>query len=197
MDQSRDSHQLLEYAYETAIKAYQEHIRHYQTWVNLYAIFVGALFVGLYSLISMDNIKNLDWFLSLVSILGVTASICWLACVVGHYEWTKSWITIVKGFENKLFEGTYKIYGIVLKNGVEVKSMTERRFISTQKITQTFLFAVIMAWNAVIWIGIGYCCIKWIISILSMFSIFLIYFCSNKLYSSILNQKEELFSRAE
>ena len=34
------------YAYEKAIEAYWKHVDRYHTWMNYYAIFNGALFVG-------------------------------------------------------------------------------------------------------------------------------------------------------
>ena len=39
-------------AYEKAIDAYQFHVQRYHTWVNYYAIFVGALFVAFYTILS-------------------------------------------------------------------------------------------------------------------------------------------------
>lgn len=38
-----------ETAYEKAIDAYQFNVSRYHTWMNYYSIFVGALFVALYT----------------------------------------------------------------------------------------------------------------------------------------------------
>ena len=35
-------------AYDKAVESYQFHVQRYHTWVNYYAIFVGALFVAFY-----------------------------------------------------------------------------------------------------------------------------------------------------
>ena len=37
------------YAYEKAIEAYWKHVDRYHTWMNYYAIFNGALFVGFWA----------------------------------------------------------------------------------------------------------------------------------------------------
>ena len=102
-------------AYEQAIKGYQFHVQRYQTWVNYYAIFVGALFVALYNIKpSMGNFclctptSSLTWELLLsylVVVLGWLASVCWLASITGHYNWMLSWTHIVKLRERRFFHG--------------------------------------------------------------------------------------------
>lgn len=44
-------------AYEKAIDAYQFHVQRYHTWVNYYAIFVGALFVAFYTIIAQTDFE--------------------------------------------------------------------------------------------------------------------------------------------
>lgn len=103
-------------AYEKAIEAYQFHVQRYHTWVNYYAIFVGALFVAFYTVVSqLENIRCNPccdsgsffsmWLPLLIMTLGWFTSICWLASIIGHYKWMNSWILIVKERE-KLFFGT-------------------------------------------------------------------------------------------
>ena len=42
-------------AYDKAVEAYQFHVQRYHTWVNYYAIFVGALFVAFYTIIPQSE----------------------------------------------------------------------------------------------------------------------------------------------
>ena len=90
-------------AYDKAVEAYQFHVQRYHTWVNYYAIFVGALFVAFYTIIPQsENVQCtpcsgtifsfLDsiWLPLLIITLGWFASMCWLASIIGHYEWMKS-----------------------------------------------------------------------------------------------------------
>ena len=106
-------------AYDKAVEAYQFHVQRYHTWVNYYAIFVGALFVAFYTI--MPQLGNIQrslcsesissflasvWLPLLIITLGWFASMCWLASIIGHYEWMKSWMRIVKKREEAFFETT-------------------------------------------------------------------------------------------
>lgn len=192
-------------AYEKAIEAYQFHVQRYHTWVNYYAIFVGALFVAFYTVVSqIENIRCNPccdsgiffsmWLPLLIMTLGWFTSICWLASIIGHYKWMNSWILIVKERE-KLFFGTSSnqqadgspdssdtfVYGKVMSKDEktnnegnsgtndetnsevnnnpnnEINNSTDNannklgifpKFISTQKVTQRFVWSVILAWIA-------------------------------------------------
>ena len=46
-------------AYEKAIEGYQFQVGRYNIWMNYYAIFVGALFVALYSIWPKSEIETL------------------------------------------------------------------------------------------------------------------------------------------
>ena len=51
-------------AYDKAVEAYQFHVQRYHTWVNYYAIFVGALFVAFlyhYTAIRKCSMHSLQW----------------------------------------------------------------------------------------------------------------------------------------
>ena len=86
-------------AYGKVVEAYQFHVQRYHTWVNYYAIFVGALFVAFYTIIPQsENVQCspcsgtifsfLDsiWLPLLIITLGWFASMCWLASIIGHYD---------------------------------------------------------------------------------------------------------------
>ena len=83
-------------AYDKAVESYQFHVQRYHTWVNYYAIFVGALFVAFYTIIPQsENVQYgpcsgtifsfLDsiWLPLLIITLGWFASMCWLASIMG------------------------------------------------------------------------------------------------------------------
>ena len=193
-------------AYDKAIEAYQFHVQRYHTWVNYYAIFVGALFVAFYTVISgtpneveypsvipkigiTDNHES-TFFLFLISWVGLWITICWLASTVGHYAWMKSWMGIVKRCESDFLD-TPSVYTIVLNDNETITNTKMPRFISTQKITQIFLIGVIIAWNIII---VQYvmkaeweCWLKFISGIFSLIAILLIYYGKSKFYSSTLN----------
>lgn len=89
--------------YEKAIDARNFHYQNYNTWVNYYSIFVGALFIGYYSIIDEKCVLNSNnLIIVLIVLLGLIASICWHLTVKGHYEWMLSYIQIIHEYEEKL-----------------------------------------------------------------------------------------------
>lgn len=88
-------------AYEQAVKAYQFQVERYNTWMNYYSLFVGALFVSFYMIIcySKDintNIIDPKHLLIFIAALGIIASICWMASLIGNCAWMNNYIRIVK-----------------------------------------------------------------------------------------------------
>lgn len=108
-----------ETAYTKAIEGYQFQVGRYNTWMNYYAIFVGALFVALYSIWPKSEIETLcctckpvcgkapaavaesqEWFLPLIiSVLGWIASLCWYGALLGYRKWNAHWIGVVQKIE--------------------------------------------------------------------------------------------------
>ena len=114
-------------AYEKAIEGYQFQVGRYNIWMNYYAIFVGALFVALYSIWPKSEIETLccackpvcgkapaavaesqEWFLPLIiSVLGWIASLCWYGALLGYRKWNEHWIKVVQGIEMVLNKDVY------------------------------------------------------------------------------------------
>ena len=106
-------------AYEKAIEGYQFQVGRYNIWMNYYAIFVGALFVALYSIWPKSEIETLccackpvcskvpvaiaesqEWFLPLIiSVLGWIASLCWYGALLGYRKWNDHWIGVIQKIE--------------------------------------------------------------------------------------------------
>ena len=150
-------------AYEQAIKAYQFHVQRYQTWVNYYAIFVGALFVAFYNIMppmgnfclcSPASSLTGELFISyLIVVLGWFASVCWLASITGYYNWMLSWTRIVKLRERRFFNGKEPEQCIFVYDGILTDKVSQEKpnrmlpgYISTHKITHLFVNVVIWAW---------------------------------------------------
>ncbi len=151
---------ILEIAYEKAISAYQFHITRYHTWMNYYSIFVGALFVALYK-VWPESMKgwcneytNPSYFLPLViATLGLLASICWQASLIGHYAWMKSFVKILHDREEAVLGKNLYVYSRIYKDDWNKVYKSPCRgkyyapgYISTQKVTQWFVGATIWAW---------------------------------------------------
>lgn len=129
--------------YKEAIAGRNFHYQNYNTWVNLYAIFTGALFAGFYMLYNKDN-----FVLSfIVCTLGFICSVCWHYSVKGYYHWMLSWIRVVHAYEKKLAEfltdENYFVYSVYQG---DLSPTFFQRNISTQKVTVFFTFDVIVSW---------------------------------------------------
>lgn len=121
--------------YEKAIEGRNFHYQNYNQWVNLYAIFTGAIFVGYYSVCGLLQL--------LLAFLGIVTSICWLNSVRGYYHWMLSWIKVVQEYENKLqtlgSNITYRVYS--------VHKQIDSNNISSQKIMKIFICFIIISWS--------------------------------------------------
>ena len=128
--------------YEKAIEGRNFHYQNYNTWVNYYSIFNGALFIGYYSLKDGDLLKTI------IVLLGFVTAICWHLTVRGHYNWMISWINIVHEYENKLSElsdneENYYVYNVYTRP----KKDFYNKNLSTQKMTSIFTFVVCISWG--------------------------------------------------
>lgn len=128
--------------YKVAIEERARHQQNYNHWMNMYAIFNGALLIAF----TADGVCDL--FKLLVSLLGVFTSSLWIMSVNGYYDWIISWIKVVSFYEAKLQmevnnesnegENVY-IYRLFAKKGKNFP-------FSTQKCTRAFTISVLVGW---------------------------------------------------
>ncbi|MBP5601703.1 MAG: hypothetical protein J6X78_03150 [Treponema sp.] len=144
--------------YKIAIEGYQKHWDHYNHWMNMYAIFNGALFVGLYNIIK-ESKEELIIFQLCICVLGCISSWFWLFSARGFYRWLISWIKVVKKHEKYFIddilaisdtEFKYKkmyVYNLFIKAGNE--KCFELKPFSSQKLTQWFAGSVAIVWSII------------------------------------------------
>ena len=145
--------------YKIAIDGYHNHFERYNHWMNMYAIFNGALFVGLHSIIdkscNSEGFDLLPFLQLLILALGCISSWFWFFSAKGFYRWNISWVKTVAHHENKFIqnclgneskEDVY-VYKVFRKIGNE--KYFEARPFSTQKITQWFTGSVAFAWSMI------------------------------------------------
>ena len=124
--------------YRIAIEERARHQQNYNHWMNMYAIFNGALLVAFTAFSKPCN----EFFLILITLLGIITSALWCFSVNGYYEWIISWINVVSFYESKLkIEENKPVYIYRLFS----KTKTKFPF-STQKCTQFFTKCVCGAW---------------------------------------------------
>ena len=110
------------YAYEKAIEAYWKHVDRYHTWMNYYALFNGALFVGFCTLLTATTevSKNTNDVFELTNnygilqitlcIVGLISSITWCCSILGHEKWEINWMNIITFYED------IGVYSILISN---------------------------------------------------------------------------------
>lgn len=163
-----------EFLYQKAIEAYWNHVNRYHTWMNYYALFNGALFVGFCTLltattiikadsISQWNLENDYTFLQFtVCIIGLVSSCAWLASISGHEKWEKNWMNIIESFETvplyrliisgkndfslKKDYNDHECYDGLTKYGKVLEKGDEFKAYSTHTITKIFVISIIIGW---------------------------------------------------
>ena len=159
-----------------AIDAYRFQVERYQTFMNYFALFNGALLVAFCTLLTstttITNIPNTcckicfenKYILSnqyqplliMISILGIIVSIIWKRSIKGNIAWMGSWMELIRNNEqNNIKEPTKDTLHntIVSEDALDFESKKNLKgFYSTQKLTLAFVRFVIIAW----WIALLY-----------------------------------------
>lgn len=146
--------------YEKAIEGYQSHWEHYTRWMNHFAIFNGALFVGLYNtmdkkMLGGNYVFLLPYMQLFILVLGCISAWFWLFCARGFYRWLCSWIQTVQAHEKRLVEKCFRVkckkvaYVYKIFRTMNPGGMFRTRPFSAQKITQWFAGSVAAVWSAI------------------------------------------------
>lgn len=119
--------------YKLAIEERKHLLSNYNTWMNIYAIINGALFVGFYTV--SDEHK----FISLpITFCGFLAGVAWFLFIKSYYSWIVSWIKVVCYYESKLKKNKkiylYRLFG------------NKNKPLSTQKISKAFTLCISILW---------------------------------------------------
>lgn len=143
--------------YKIAIDGYHNHFERYNHWMNMYAIFNGALFVGLHSIIdkscNSEGFDLLPFLQLLIFALGCISSWFWFFSARGFYRWNISWVKTVAHHENEYIqnflddESKEDVYVYKAFRKIGNEKYFEARPFSTQKITQWFTGCVAFAWS--------------------------------------------------
>lgn len=172
MSNNLDSKEIMEnkeMAYEKAIEGYQFQVGRYNTWMNYYAIFVGALFIAFYTITTSKDPDNC--ILLVIAALGLFASLCWYGALLGYRKWNGHWMQGIHKLETKVFGKASEQDNNVLKvyRNMPPTDKPEEKYaagyVSTQKITGIFIIGVMLAWLATIGLTIykmhENCCCAW------------------------------------
>lgn len=143
-------------SYERALKAREHHYSNFNYWMNFYAITIGALFIGYYT------IKDDAMLKLIVALSGFAASFAWLQSFRGYYHWIKQWMNVVRFHEEKYLESVndsrnnnekefsidnLRVYSLYYESEKErTRCILKSTNISTQKMTLRFIFTLSISW---------------------------------------------------
>lgn len=155
--------------YMRAIKAREHHYNNFNYWMNFYAIIIGALFVGYYT------IKEDELLKTIITLIGFATTLAWLQSFRGYYHWIKQWINVVMFHEEQYIKAanlvendkeSNRVYTLYYESDEEDSHCPlKTRNISTQKMTLRLIFVLLLSWlillvyNSCSLIGIHLCTI--------------------------------------
>lgn len=134
-------------AYEKAIEGRNIHMNYFKSWVNLFAIFNGALFAGYYSLIKEYKTENLVLSMT-VLVLGAISAWFWYFSMLGFAKWNLSWLYLVKMYEKEEL-GDKKVYRAFIYPKSEKDNKFTKQPFSTQKLAGYFVLCIAIAWSII------------------------------------------------
>lgn len=156
-----------EKSYRRAVKARERHYSNFNYWMNFYAIIIGALFVGYYT------IKEDELLKTIVTFIGFATTLAWLQSFRGYYHWIKQWINVVMFHEEQYIKTSNyvendkksnRVYTLYYESNEENLCFPlKTRNISTQKMTLRLIFVLLLSWlillvyNSCSLIGIHLC----------------------------------------
>lgn len=140
--------------YEKAIEGRFQHMNQFNYWMNMFAIFNGALFVGYYNVVKECKCTgaipcDTGFVLSsVILLLGVVSAWLWFFSACGFYRWNISWINIVKKFEKDELIDKHVYRAFAYPKNLKTKKITTRPF-STQKLAKAFVLCIAIAWTLI------------------------------------------------
>lgn len=134
------------FLYEKAIEGRNFHQQCFNHWMNMYAIFNGALLMSFVYLKSYSSDSKFLHFMILM--LGCVVGFFWHFSVRGFYNWILSWIGVVAYHEEAYLGssayGKHYVYRLFV---AEEKDKTKSiQPFSTQKLTKYFTLVVAISW---------------------------------------------------
>lgn len=140
--------------YEKAIEGRFQHMNQFNYWMNMFAIFNGALFVGYYNVVKECKCTgaipcDTSFILSsVILLLGVVSAWLWFFSACGFYRWNISWINIVKKFEKDELIDKHVYRAFAYPKNLENTKFETRPF-STQKLAKAFVLCVAISWSLI------------------------------------------------
>lgn len=156
-----DEKEDIKFYYSKAIEGRTLLYNNFNYWMNFFAIIVGALFVAYYTVESKEDTN--PYFAQIIGCIGFVATSCWLKSLKGFYHWMKSWIHVVRHYEQKLnkqcenLDSANYVYSLYMDSDNKKSRLNPfaPTNISTQKVMIRFVAVIKISWVIIICFNIS------------------------------------------
>ena len=140
--------------YDYLIKARNFHYENYNKWMTFFYVIIGALFIGLYTILgkTTEDIgfeKNILVFI--VTIIGYVFSILWYWSNKGYYFWNINFITLVNNHEKKIMKlkAEERVYAVFANKNTQnnYNEIVSGANFSTSKISILITYFIAYIWG--------------------------------------------------
>lgn len=151
---------LNERQYQRLINARNFHYEQFIKWQGYFVLFIGALFIAYYTLVTADNrssIPNFDMLQYAILLIGYVISLLSFLSAKGYYYWVVNWIRLIHRYEKMAFgEPTDESYNHVYSlfydkyGSNKPQCICHGSNISTPKVTLLIDFLVTIGWGTIL-----------------------------------------------
>lgn len=135
----------LEKALEIALDTRKFEIELYWKRTGYFVLFIGAVFVGYYKVLSISETSDSEkkWLLLLLAALGFLLSLLWYMANRGSKFWQENWEAHIKELSTHL---GVPIFGIIKSREHSIRNLMQEYPFSVSKINQMVSLIVTFAW---------------------------------------------------
>lgn len=135
----------LEEALKIALDTRKFEIGLYWKRTGYFVLFIGAVFVGYYTILSSDKIEKeqQEWLLLLLAALGYLLSLLWYMANRGSKFWQENWEAHIEELSTHL---GVPIFGIIKRREHSIRNLMQEYPFSVSKINQMVSLIITFAW---------------------------------------------------
>ncbi|MFC2298294.1 MAG: hypothetical protein ACFNKM_07150 [Prevotella nigrescens] len=195
----------LEEALKIALDTRKFEIGLYWKRTGYFVLFIGAVFVGYYTILSSDKIEKeqQEWLLLLLAALGYLLSLLWYMANRGSKFWQENWEAHIEELSTHL---GVPIFGIIKRREHSIRNLMQEYPFSVSKINQMVSLIITFAWLLILCKEMGLSellecitfsvCYKTLVGGIVIMLSFLIIVCC-KGFAAKVSKKGDKFERRE
>lgn len=139
----------LEEAFKIALETRKFEIELYWKRTGYFVLFIGAVFIGYYTILTSDKDKikiekeQQEWLLLLLAALGYLLSLLWYMANRGSKFWQENWEAHIEELSTHL---GVPIFGIIKRREHSIRNLMQEYPFSVSKINQMVSLIITFAW---------------------------------------------------